>query len=78
MKKLKEFFILLMLMLSFSAFALFGFGEDKNADIKEKTASECEIPAFAKAIGHEDQWLLHNGCQPRKEANKDAQKNTKE
>ena len=22
----------------------------------------CQVPAFAKAIGHEAQWKLHNGC----------------
>jgi len=25
-------------------------------------AKRCEVPAFAKAIGHEDMWKLHNGC----------------
>ena len=39
--------------------------KDEKALTKvEKTAQECEIPAFAKAIGHEDKWLLHNGCPP--------------
>ncbi len=37
---------------------------------KKKTADECEIPAFAKAIGHEDLWLKHNGCPPREEVDK--------
>jgi hypothetical protein len=23
---------------------------------------DCEVPAFAKAIGHEAMWKLHNGC----------------
>lgn len=33
-------------------------------DAKEaKTANpECEAPAWAKAIGHEEKWKLHNGC----------------
>jgi hypothetical protein len=22
----------------------------------------CEVPAFAKAMGHEEKWKLHNGC----------------
>jgi hypothetical protein len=22
----------------------------------------CQVPAFAKAIGHEEKWKLHNGC----------------
>lgn len=25
-------------------------------------AKRCEVPSFAKAIGHEAQWKLHNGC----------------
>ncbi len=76
MKKLKKLFILLILTSSFTALALFGIGEDKKdttdqgAD-KEKTAKDCEIPAFAKAIGHEDLWLKHNGCPPREKNNQD-------
>ncbi len=23
---------------------------------------DCTVPAFARAIGHEEQWKLHNGC----------------
>jgi hypothetical protein len=23
----------------------------------------CKVPEFAKKIGHEQQWKLHNGCQ---------------
>lgn len=26
------------------------------------TDASCEVPAFAKAIGHEEMWKLHNGC----------------
>jgi hypothetical protein len=25
-------------------------------------AERCQVPAFAKAIGHEAQWKLHNNC----------------
>lgn len=25
-------------------------------------AKDCTVPAFAKAIGHEEMWKLHNGC----------------
>ncbi|MDC9714403.1 MAG: hypothetical protein PSN36_01065 [Gammaproteobacteria bacterium] len=67
---MKKIFIILMLTLSFSAMALLGFGEDKKDTSKEKTAEECKIPAFAKAIGHEDKWLLHNGCPPREDTKK--------
>ena len=74
MNRLKTGFTVSILTLSFSALALFGIGEDEKEPTAEvvKTAEECEIPAFAKAIGHEDQWLLHNGCPPRED--KDAKK----
>lgn len=26
-------------------------------------AGDCTVPAFANAIGHAEQWKLHNGCQ---------------
>lgn len=74
MKNLKTLFTVSVLTVSFSALALFGIGEDKKDTSQEaaevKTAEECVIPAFAKAIGHEDQWLLHNGCPPREEEQK--------
>ena len=60
-------------LIALGAFAVFGTGDDKEAkasDAVEKTAEECEIPAFAKAIGHEDLWLKHNGCPPREESEK--------
>jgi hypothetical protein len=25
-------------------------------------SERCQVPAFAKAIGHEEKWKLHNGC----------------
>lgn len=31
-----------------------------QADVAE--AERCNVPAFAKAIGHEDKWKLHNHC----------------
>ncbi len=70
MKNLKKLFTVSILTLSFASFALFGIGEDKKDTdnkeaVTEKTAEECKIPAFAKAIGHEDLWLEHNGCPPR-------------
>lgn len=27
------------------------------------SAERCKVPDFAKAMGHEDQWRLHNACQ---------------
>ena len=70
MKNLKKLFTVSSLTLSFATFAFLGIGEDKKDTdnkeaVAEKTAEECEIPAFAKAIGHEDLWLEHNGCPPR-------------
>jgi len=32
-----------------------GTGSDTDSE-------RCTVPAFAKAIGHEDMWKLHNGC----------------
>ena len=32
-------------------------GEASAAD-----AERCQVPAFAKAIGHEETWKQHNGC----------------
>lgn len=65
-------------LIALGAFAVFGLGdENKEAEsLKEtdKTAKECEIPAFAKAIGHEDLWLKHNGCPPRESEQKEADK----
>jgi hypothetical protein len=26
-------------------------------------AERCKVPEFAKALGHEDKWKLHNNCQ---------------
>ena len=70
MKKISTVLGVLTLLSSLSALAIFGLGEDKKesnsqAKPQEKTDKDCEIPAFAKAIGHEDMWLLHNGCPPR-------------
>jgi len=25
-------------------------------------AARCEVPVFAKAMGHTDKWKLHNNC----------------
>ncbi len=71
MKNLKKILTLLTLVASFSAMALLGFGDNNASKNKNKVAKDCEVPAFAKAIGHKDQWLLHNGCPPEKKTNKD-------
>ncbi len=73
MKKIRILFALSWTFIALGAFAVFGLGDDNNQDkevVKEKTAQECEIPAFAKAIGHEELWLKHNGCPPTKEQEK--------
>jgi len=68
MKNLKKLFTLSILTLSLASLALFGIGEDKKdvdtgkEAVKAKTIEECEAPGWAKAIGHEQQWKLHNGC----------------
>ena len=68
MKKIRILFALSWALIALGAVAVFEFGDDNTQDkktVKEKTAQECQIPAFAKAIGHEELWLLHNGCPPR-------------
>ncbi len=75
MKKLKNFIVLLILTFSVNTMASFGSDDDKKDISKEipkvKIDKDCEIPAFAKAIGHEYKWLLHNGCLSIKGAKKD-------
>lgn len=71
MKNIKIVLTAFVLTLSFATLALFGIGGDKKETTKEKTAEECKIPAFAKAIGHEDLWLKHNGCPPRETSGKE-------
>ena len=65
-------------LIALGAIAVFGLSDDdkdiKAPDVIEKTAEECEIPAFAKAIGHEDLWLKHNGCPPREEVQEKGEK----
>ncbi len=74
MKGIRYLFAISWTLIALGAFAVFGLGDDdkdaKASDVVEKTAQECEIPAFAKAIGHEDLWLKHNGCPPRTEEQK--------
>jgi hypothetical protein len=68
MKGIRYLFAVSWTLIALGAFAVFGSSDnDKHEDAKVnyKSAEECEIPAFAKAIGHEDLWLKHNGCPPR-------------
>jgi len=40
--------------------------QDLNASATSQDPAEverCRVPEFAKKIGHEQQWKLHNGCQ---------------
>ena len=65
-------------LIALGAIAVFGLSDDdkdvKTSDTIEKTVEECEIPAFAKTIGHEDLWLKHNGCPPREEVQEKGEK----
>jgi len=48
--------------------------EDKaEMTAAEKKAEEerCIVPAFAKAIGHEETWKKHNGCPTKEEMKND-------
>ncbi|NMG16870.1 DUF4395 domain-containing protein [Aromatoleum bremense] len=35
----------------------------RPASLDPAEAGRCEVPAFAKAMGHEAMWKLHNNCQ---------------
>jgi len=56
MKKIRILFAISWALIALGAVAVFEFGDDNTQDKqteKEKTAQECEIPAFAKAgISH--------------------------
>jgi hypothetical protein len=32
------------------------------APVDAAQAQRCKVPEFAKALGHEDKWKLHNNC----------------
>jgi len=36
--------------------------QPKSGSPSEADSKRCEVPAFAKAIGHEAMWKQHNGC----------------
>jgi len=76
MKKIRTLFAISWTFIALSAVAVFGLGESDDKEHQEaennttKTAQECEVPSFAKTIGHEELWLKHNGCPPTKEQEK--------
>ncbi|MCF8210628.1 MAG: DUF4395 domain-containing protein [Rhodoferax sp.] len=35
---------------------------ETDTPLAAREMERCQVPAFAKAIGHEAQWKLHNGC----------------
>ena len=76
MKGIRYLFAVSWTLIALGAVAVFGLSNDTQdkENAEEKTTKECEIPAFAKAIGHEDKWLLHNGCPPRKVEQKSDEK----
>ncbi|CAC9650501.1 hypothetical protein [bacterium endosymbiont of Bathymodiolus sp. 5 South] len=81
MKNIKRLIVLFVLIVfTVAAILWLNSSNDKKDASKEvealetKTPKDCEIPAFAKAIGHEDKWLLHNGCPSRKDAKKNQAK----
>jgi hypothetical protein len=78
MKKIRILFAISWTFIALGAFAVFGLGESDDKDYQDSdhnttnTAQECEVPSFAKAIGHEELWLKHNGCPPTKEQEKSS------
>ncbi len=78
MKKTKIVLAASLAIMTLGVSAVFASDEDKASEFKasEKTIKECEIPMYAKLIGHEDLWLKHNGCPPR-EKSQEKQENQK-
>jgi hypothetical protein len=33
-----------------------------NKEVDAREAERCKVPDFAKAMGHEEKWKLHNNC----------------
>jgi hypothetical protein len=36
--------------------------EVTNKEVDAKEVERCRVPDFAKAMGHEEKWKLHNNC----------------
>jgi hypothetical protein len=36
--------------------------QSTSAPLDPKEAERCKVPDFAKAMGHEEKWKLHNNC----------------
>lgn len=65
---------ILMLFIIFSALNLsqYSMADDKKNDASSPTEkplvdSKCQAPKWAIAIGHEEKWKLHNGCNEKKD-----------
>lgn len=60
-------------ILSFALFTAQASDDTSNHKTAEQLAEEerCTVPAYAKAIGHEEMWKKHNGCPAGKETKKD-------
>jgi hypothetical protein len=39
-----------------------GAASSSTAPIDPAEAERCKVPDFAKAMGHEEKWKLHNNC----------------
>ena len=39
-----------------------GATAEPGTPVDPAEAERCKVPAFAKAMGHEAQWKLHNHC----------------
>ena len=60
MNKMRGLFTILSTLIALDATAQ--EQQDKQSAASAKTAEECQAPAWAIAIGHEQMWKLHNGC----------------
>ncbi len=71
MKNIQIIFLaLVVLSMNTTAMAV-----DKKQDSEKDTAkkaedTKCQAPKWAIAIGHEEMWKKHNGCEEKKEDKK--------
>ena len=69
----KNIYLTVLILLSFSALTAHSAENIQTPKTAEQIAEEerCTVPAFAKAIGHEEMWKKHNGCPTNDEHKKD-------
>lgn len=59
---LSLFFIAVLSLNSINTLASEPQKNDEKTAAQKAEEERCKVPAFAKAIGHEELWKKHNGC----------------